>query len=78
MNFRNMYRNMSLILSVPTENPAWCVDNLNNRIFPEKKSIFEIRTRGLLGKKSHFLWSLPFLFFIWSDFGQNHMWCVCV
>lgn len=45
MNFKNMYRDMSLILSVPAENPAWCVDNLNNRIFPEKKSIFEIRTQ---------------------------------
>ena len=39
MNLKNMYRNMSLILSVPAENPAWYVGNLNNRRFPEKKKV---------------------------------------
>lgn len=69
MNLKNMYRNMSLILSVPAENPAWYVDDLNNRRFPEKKSQYlKSEHSGILGKKPHFLWSLPLSSFTWSDF----------
>lgn len=77
MNFKNMYRNMSMILSVPSENPAWCVDNLN-WILPEKKSIFEIRTQWTSWKEITFSLESPTFFLIWSDFEQSHMWCVCV
>lgn len=65
MNLKNMYRNMSLILSVPAENPAWYVDDLNNRRFPEKKSVFEIRAQWNSWKETTFSLESPtFIFYM--------------
>lgn len=50
MNLKNMYRNTSLILSVSTENMAWYIDNLNNRIFQKKGQYLKSEHSGILGK----------------------------
>lgn len=52
---------MSLILSVPAKNPAWCVDNLNNKRFPEKSQYFLERNHIFFGVSHfYFLYGLTF------------------
>lgn len=52
---------MSLILSVPAETPAWCIDNLSNKRFAEESQYFLERNHIFFGISY-------FYFFIWSDF----------